>query len=83
MTSSLHEILHGLAISRGRAEVLADEIEHADPQAAAVFREFAEELWDIWTKYYPVLPTNKDLALLRGCSKNESPIPKPQGNEGN
>ena len=64
MTSSLHDILNSLSVARAHAEIIADEIEQADPQGAAVFRKFAEELWDVWTRNYPVMPTNKDIYSL-------------------
>ncbi len=57
----LYDILHSLEASRARAEKIANELEEADPQAAAVFRKFAEELWDVWTRNYPLMPSNKEI----------------------
>jgi len=82
MTSPLHDILQGLVHSRVRVEALADEIEHVDPAAATVLREFAEDLWDVWIKYYPELSTHKDLALIQDRPKYGSPPPTPQRSKG-
>ena len=78
---NLHDILHSLMISRGRAEFLADQIEQANPQAAAVFRKFAEELQDVWNRYYPLMPTNKDIYLALNPPNHDSPIQDSKGND--
>lgn len=80
---NLHDILQGLMVSRGLAENLAEKIERVDSQAAVVFRQFAEELWDVWTRYQPLMPTNKDIYLLLNPPSNDSQIQEPKGNAGN
>jgi len=66
MIPSLHDILNGQFASRACAEILADEMQHADPQAAAVLREFSEELKKVCDRYLPLLPSNKDIGSLLG-----------------
>lgn len=72
MESSLHDIVNGLSAARAYAENIADDIEHADPKAAANFRKFTKEVWDVWDRYRPLLPTNNDIRLLRGRPKSAS-----------
>ena len=72
MEVNIHDVLNGLAASRGRAEFLAEQIEPADPQAATVFRKFAEELWDVWVRHRSLMPTNKDIYWGLNRLKNDS-----------
>lgn len=68
----IQDILCALMVTRSRAEVMANEIEQADHQAAKVLRKFSQELSTVWERYYPLLPTNADLYRLRNSSKNEA-----------
>lgn len=78
---NLHDILHSLNVSSARAEFLADQIERADPRAADVFRKFAEELQNVWNRYYPLMPTNKAIYLALNPPNHNSPIQDSKGND--
>jgi hypothetical protein len=80
---NLHDILHSLNVSSAKAEFLADQIERADPRAAAVFRKFAEELRGVWNRYYPLMPTNKDIYLALNSPDHDSQFQDSKGNAGN
>ena len=65
MKPGLHDIPCGLFVSRAMADNLAEEIEQADPQGATVLREFSAEVKNIWDRYRSLLPTNREIFLLR------------------
>jgi hypothetical protein len=69
MDSTLHDIVHGLTIARAHAEAIANDVETTDPQAASTLRRFTEELWDVWVRYQPLLPSNQNLYRLRNSAQ--------------
>lgn len=83
MKSVLHDIFHGLMIARAHAEIIANEVEQADPRAAVSLRKLTKELWDVWDRYHPFLPTDQDIDLLRYRAKTESPDRTNKGNNTN
>jgi hypothetical protein len=72
MESGLHDIVNGLGIARAHAEIIADDIAHSDPEAAAILRKWAEETWNVWTHYLPLLPSNQRINMLRYSPRNEA-----------